>query len=175
MTKCNPTTALATPIMKTHARGFTLIELMVVVSIIAILALVAMPSYQGKIIRDQIIEGALLANIAKAPVAARWLASQTMPVDNTAAGLPLAEKIVSTLVTNVAIQDGAVHITFGNQVNGAIKGKTLTLRPAVVDDAPIVPVSWICGHAKTPDKMSAKGQDKTNIPVDYLPSNCRAH
>ncbi len=161
--------------MNRHPTGFTLIEMMVVVAIMAILALIAMPSYQGKIIRDQIIEGAALANVAKTPVAASWLAIHDFPLDNAAAGLPVADKIVSNLVSSVAIENGAIHITFGNRANGLIKGKILTLRPAVVDDAPIVPVSWVCGHAKAPDKMSAKGLDKTDIPAPYLPFNCQAN
>ena len=160
--------------MTRHPRGFTLIEMMVVVAIIAILALVAMPSYQGKIVRDQIVEGATLASVAKTPIAAAWLLTQTLPLDNAAASLPVADKIVSNLVSNVAVENGAIHLTFGNRANGPIKGKVLTLRPAVVEDAPIVPVSWVCGHAAAPDKMTAKGLDKTDIPVAYLPFNCLA-
>jgi hypothetical protein len=40
---------------------------------------------------------------------------------------------------------GAIDITFGNKANGNLKGKILTLRPAVVDDAPVVPITWVCG------------------------------
>jgi type IV pilus assembly protein PilA len=150
--------------MNKHAQGFTMIELMVVIGIVAILATLAAPSYQAKIVRDQIVEGATLASTAKTPVAAAWLA----------AGLPVADKIVSTYISSVVVEGGAIHLTYGNQANGAIKGKILTLRPAVVEDAPIVPVSWVCGHASAPDKMTAKGQDRTNIPPVYLPFNCKA-
>ena len=160
--------------MRTRTIGFTLIELLVVIAVMAILALIALPTCQGKMVRDQIIEGAELAKIAKAPVAAMWLSTQQMPKDNATMGLPAAEKVVGTVSTSLAVEDGAIHITFGNQANAAIKGKVLTLRPAVVEDAPIVPVSWLCGHAPVPDKMTAKGQDKTDIPVALLPLNCRA-
>lgn len=155
-------------------RGFTLIEVMVVVAIIAILALIALPSYHSKIIRDQVIEGATLVDIVKKPVAASWQSSQSFPPDNAAAGLPVAEKIVSTHVSSVALEDGAIHITYGNKVSSAINGKILTLRPAIVEDTPIVPVSWVCGHASAPEQMSAKGQNRTNVPLEYLPFNCRA-
>jgi len=50
----------------------------------------------------------------------------------------------------------------------------LTLRPAVVEDAPIVPVTWVCGHAAPPGKMTVKGENKTDIPITYLPFRCRA-
>jgi type IV pilus assembly protein PilA len=150
-----------------------LIELMVVVAIIAILALVAMPSYQGKLVRDQIIEGSSLASLAKAPISGYWSASKTLPPDNASLGLPVADKIVSNLVRAVTVQDGAIHVTFGNRANGVLRDKTLTLRPAVVDDAPIVPVAWVCAFAKGPDKMTVRGENKTDIPREYLPVNCR--
>lgn len=146
---------------------------MVVVAIIAILALVAMPSYQGKLVRDQIIEGSSLASLAKAPISGYWSASKTLPPDNASLGLPVADKIVSNLVRAVTVQDGAIHVTFGNRANGVLRDKTLTLRPAVVDDAPIVPVAWVCAFAKGPDKMTVRGENKTDIPRDYLPVNCR--
>jgi type IV pilus assembly protein PilA len=37
----------------------------------------------------------------------------------------------------------------------------------------MVPVAWVCGHAATPDKMSAKGLNKTDVDAKYLPLNCR--
>jgi type IV pilus assembly protein PilA len=153
--------------------GFTLLELMVVVGVVAILALMALPSYQDKIIRDQIAEALPLADLAKAPVAAAWAATQTFPADNAAAALPPADKIVNNFVSAVAVQNGAIHITFGNRVNNQIKGKVLTLRPAVVEDAPVVPVTWVCGAAPAPDKMTVKGENRTSIPAGFLPFRCR--
>jgi type IV pilus assembly protein PilA len=155
-------------------RGFTLLEMMVVVGIIAILALLAIPTYQDKFIRDQIAEALPLADIAKPPVALQWSLLQTFPADNAAAGLPVADKIVNNYISSVAIQAGAINITFGNRANRAILGKILTLRPAVVDDAPIVPVTWVCGYAGPPQKMSVRGENKTNLPPGWLPIKCRA-
>ncbi|HTT08153.1 MAG TPA: pilin [Gammaproteobacteria bacterium] len=154
--------------------GFTVIELMVVLAVVAILAMMAVPSYQEKLIRDQIIEALPLADIAKAPVAATWAAAQSFPHDNASAGLPPDDKIVNNYISSVLIEDGAIHITFGNHANGLIKGEILTLRPAVVEDAPIVPVTWVCGYATGPDKMTIKGENKTNIRALYLPLNCRS-
>jgi type IV pilus assembly protein PilA len=159
--------------MKTSPRGFTLIEVMVVLAIVAILALMAMPSIQDKLVRDQIIEAVKLAEVAKGPVAQVWRVKRELPSDNDEAGLPPADKIVSTWISSVAVERGAIHLTFGNQANAAIKGRRLTFRPAVVDDAPVVPVSWVCGNGKTPDKMSAKGVDRTDVEARFLPLNCR--
>jgi len=155
-------------------RGFTLIELMVVVGIIAILALLAIPTYQDKFIRDQIAEALPLADIAKPPVALSWALLQNFPADNAAAGLPVADKMVNNFISSVAIQGGAIHVTFGNKANSVIRGKILSLRPAVVEDAPIVPVTWVCGYATAPEKMTIKGENKTNIPPGLLPIRCRA-
>ena len=154
--------------------GFTMIEMLVILAIVAILLLMALPSYQDKFIRDQIVEALPLADIVKGPVAASWTAGQTFPVDNTAAALPPAEKIVNNFISSVAVQNGAIHITFGNRANSQIKGKVLTLRPAVVEDAPIVPVTWVCGYAPAPDKMTVKGENRTDVPAGYLPFRCQA-
>jgi len=154
--------------------GFTIVEMMVILGIVAILLLMALPSYQDKFIRDQVAEALPLADIAKAPVAAAWTAGQTFPVDNTAAALPPPEKIVNNTISSVSIQSGAINITFGNKANRVILGKVLTLRPAVVEDAPIVPVTWVCGNAQAPDKMTVKGENRTDIPAGYLPFRCRA-
>jgi type IV pilus assembly protein PilA len=156
-----------------RCRGFTLIELMIVLAVIVILATIALPNTQDRLVRDQIVEAVKLAEIAKAPVALRWSTTHTLPTDNTAAGLPSADKIVSNLVSAVAVDAGAIHVTFGNRANGAIRGKTLTLRPAVVEDTPIVPVAWVCAGASAPQKMTAMGSNRTDVPVRFLPLNCR--
>lgn len=160
--------------MKTPRAGFTLIEMMAVVAVIAILALIAVPGIQDRVVREQIVEAMHVAEIAKAPIAASWAFSHTLPADNAAAGLPAADKIVGNDVTSLVVEAGAIHVTFGNRANAAIQGKTLTLRPAVVQDAPVVPVAWVCGHATAVDKMTAMGTDRTDVAVRFLPLNCRA-
>ncbi len=160
--------------MATSNSGFTMVEIAVVLAIVGILALLAVPSYQDRIVRDQIVSATPLADIAKAPVALSWASLQALPADNVSAGLPPAEKIVNNFISSVSVQAGAIHITFGNSANGNINGKILTLRPAVVTDAPIVPVAWVCGDAAPPRPMTVKGENKTNIPSNFLPYNCRA-
>lgn len=159
--------------MRKRNSGFTLIEIMVVIGVVAILALMAVPSFQERIVRDQIIEALPLAEIAKAPVDLSWSLGLPLPDSNDAAGLPPADKIVSNLVSSVSVRGGAINVTFGNHANSALKGKVLTLRPAVVADAPIVPVAWVCGNSTPPEKMTVKGENRTNIPAAFLPLKCR--
>jgi type IV pilus assembly protein PilA len=155
-------------------RGFTMLEMAAVLAIVAILAIIAVPSFQDRIVRNQIISAVPLADIVKAPIALSWATAQALPADNPAAGLPPAEKIVNNYISAVSVHDGAIDITFGNSANGLIKGRILTLRPAIVADAPIVPVAWVCGNADGPGQMTVKGKNRTDIPANYLPLNCRA-
>lgn len=154
-------------------RGFSMVEVMAAVAIMAILAMVAIPSIQDSLMRKQVLEALPLANIAKGPVAQSWALTQTFPADNAAAGLPVAEKIVSNFVSGVAVENGAIQITFGNRAYGLLKGKVLSLRPAVVDDAPIVPVAWVCGGAQAPGQMTVHGVNQTSLLPKHLPLECR--
>jgi len=160
--------------MTMSRRGFSMLELMAVVAVIGILAVIAVPTYMDRIVREQVKSSLELADIAKPPIAASWKLAQTLPADNAAAGLPVAEKMVSNYVSSVAVRDGAIHMTFGNRANAAVNGKVLSQRPAVVEDAPIVPIAWVCGNADAPERMKAFGENLTNIPDALLPFECRA-
>jgi type IV pilus assembly protein PilA len=158
----------------TTNRGFTMIEMLVVIAIVAILALMAVPALQDRIVRDQVAAAVPLADVAKPPLAAAWAVTQTFAADNAAAGLPVPAKIVSNYVSSVVVANGAIHMTFGNSANSVLRGKILTIRAAVVEDAPIVPITWICGNANWPAAMTIKGENKTDLPAAFLPVNCRA-
>lgn len=154
--------------------GFSLMEAMVALVIIAILAAMALPSYLFKITREQIEKSLpLAAEVAQPAVAVQWKLEQKLPSNNETAGIPPAEKIVSTYVKSVAIDEGAIHITFGNSANERLKNKILTLRPAVVEDAPMVPITWVCADAETPQGMTVRGTNRTSIDKQYLPLMCR--
>lgn len=155
-------------------RGFTLTEMMAVIVVIGILAMMAIPSFQERIVREQVAAALPLADIAKSPIAASWTTTQTFPADNAAAGLPVPEKVVNNYISALSVKDGVIQITFGNRAHKLLKDKTLTLRPAVVEDAPVVPVTWVCGNATGPDKMTVKGANSTSVLNTYLPTGCRA-
>jgi type IV pilus assembly protein PilA len=147
--------------------------MMVVLSVLAILLLMAVPSTQDSTVRKQIDTAIPRADTAKKPIDEAWKVAQLLLPDNAAAGLPVPEKIVNQHIKAVTVENGAIHITFGYRANGAIKDKTLSLRPAIVEDAKIVPIAWICGNASAPDPMTIQGQNKTDVPARYLPFSCR--
>lgn len=160
----------------THAllqRGFTLIELMIVVAIVGLLSTMALPSFQDRVIRTQVGEGLAVAEIARQQVAAYYARNHRMPADNAAAGLPPADYIVGTHVTSVSVAEGAIDITFGNRANKFIAGKKVTLRPAVVEKYAAVPISWVCGNAPAAERMKAMGSNRTDLPNWQMPIDCR--
>ncbi len=161
----------ATPSL--HGAGFAMMEIAIALAIIGILATIAVPGILDHLVREQIVSALPLADIVKAPIAQSWATAQTFPVDNTAAGLPPAEKIVNNYISAVSVNNGAIDITFGNNAGGGVRGKILTLRPAIVPDAPIVPVAWVCGNASVPGQMTVMGENHTNVAPNYLPSDCR--
>jgi type IV pilus assembly protein PilA len=152
-------------------KGFTLVEIAVVLCIIGILALMAFPNVSDAIVRKRIEESLTLANLAKEPIEAAWKSTQTLLPDNASAGLPVPEKVVNRYIKSVAIDHGAIHVVFSDR--SLLKEKTLSLRPAIVTDAKIVPISWVCGYADAPEQMTAQGDNKTDVPSHYLPLWCR--
>lgn len=153
-------------------KGFTLIELMVVVSIIGVLASVSLPQYQSYVHKSEVVDALSMASTIREDVTAYYVESLEFPKDNLQARVPLPDKLISNRVTSISIKDGAIHITLGNKIAKPLQGKVLTFRPAVVDGSPLSPISWLCGYDKAVSGMSAIGKNETTIPNEYLPNSC---
>ena len=153
--------------------GFTLIEMVAVLGIVAILALMTLPLYVERNVQQQVKDGVTFAEFMQRGVSAAYAAGGTLPKDNAAAGLPAAEKIIGNYVTSGTVADGVITLVFGNLAVSNIQGRRVTLRPGYVPDAPQVPISWICGFGKVPVGLTVAGNNATDIPDEWLPVACR--
>jgi len=160
--------------MRKFQPGFTLIELMIVVAIIGILGSMAIPTYQDFIIRAQINEAMNLSEGVKKSITDYYVANQGFPANNQVAGVPKSAHLIGNFVTGIEVKDGAIQVTLGNRINAHVKGKVLSLRPAIVTDNPSSPISWLCGYAEPVDGMTAVGDNNTTVPSLYLSMSCRA-
>jgi len=167
--------------MKTLQKGFTLIELMIVVAIIGILAAIAIPAYQDYTIRAQVSEGLNLSAAAKAAVAETFLNTGEAPANREEAGMSATSTDTQgKYVTAVAVTNGRIDITFGNEANAQIDAGVLTLTPY---ETPDLSVTWRCGNAAAPTNLSTMGTSgggtassyaaPTNLEEKYLPAACR--
>ena len=139
----------------TH-KGFTLIELMIVVAIIGILAAVAIPQYQNYVARAQMSEALVLASGAKTAVAEYAIVKGDFPTNNDDAGLEDKDTIKGKYVASVEVgDDGVITATFGDDAHTNLIGGELKLTPGGLDSGSI---TWAC----------------TGSPLigSYLPSSC---
>jgi type IV pilus assembly protein PilA len=168
--------------LKKVQKGFTLIELMIVVAIIGILAAIAIPAYQDYTIRSQVTEGLNLAGALKAAVAETYAQTGEWPADLVAAGVVDSANAPTPpsgkYVEEVLIETGTIHITYGGQANQNITGSILSLRPMVSENDDVV---WLCGYndgtnmnpAPQDPTSGASAADTTDVVAKYLPQSCR--
>ncbi|ENS6896260.1 pilin, partial [Neisseria gonorrhoeae] len=114
--------------MNTLQKGFTLIELMIVIAIVGILAAVALPAYQDYTARAQVSEAILLAEGQKSAVTEYYLNHGKWPENNTSAGVASSDKIKGKYVKSVTVAKGVVTAEMKSDgVNKEIQGKKLSL------------------------------------------------
>jgi type IV pilus assembly protein PilA len=142
--------------MKTQ-QGFTLIELMIVVAIVAILAAIAMGQYKDYAIRTQVSEGAALADGAKTAVGEYVNAYGRFGQTNQSMGLALPTSIVGKYVTQLDAAGGVIDVTFGGiEANAEIVGQHLIFSPVTHAGS----IEWVCNRSNA-------------LAEKYVPSVCR--
>jgi len=143
-------------------KGFTLIELMIVVAIIGILAAVALPAYQDYTIRAKLSEVILAGSAGKVPVAEFFQNRGVMPPNGDSAGVQnnATNKVESVLYAKTSDTVGVINVLVKTGVHTDVDGKGVSFTGTGTTSTGII--NWAC--AGTPGNA---------VPAKYLPSSCK--
>jgi type IV pilus assembly protein PilA len=167
--------------MKTIQKGFTLIELMIVIAIIGILAAIAIPAYQNYVIRSQVTEGLSLAAGWKTAISEYYAQYGVMPTCSSVTGsAPGAGGCVAAAAASNGKYVSSVTVGAGGQIVILYGGPSANAKIPATAQLDISPgvngnndVVWVCGKSPPPVLATLAPQaDTTNITAAYLPTSC---
>jgi type IV pilus assembly protein PilA len=151
-------------------KGFTLIELMIVIAIIGILAAIAIPAYQNYTIRAQITEGLTLADGWKTAIAEYYATTGNWPLQGNLTGTQVSVGKYESSVT--VTTGGTIVITYGGQANTKVANLTLSLVPYTNANNDVL---WQCGTSTAPSGTVASGATvATTVSPQFLPTSCHS-
>jgi type IV pilus assembly protein PilA len=182
------------------SRGLALLELTAILLAVCLLPLLLiLPSRQEKAVLEKVKETLMTTEEIQRAIDRHYQDTGRFPTDNSSVEIPVSGKYAPLYTRSILIDEGVIHIAFGNRIHKKARNKTLTLRPAFFPARPRLtrdlaarqgrsrlrpafaaaphPANthyiWICGNESIPEGMNAIGENRTTLPDSFLPPKCR--